>query len=347
MIAFNAACDFAAGEAWTAKQFHRWDIHRVAYRGIRERFRLPAQLAAHAIAKVSACYQRDRTKRPEFRPLGAVTYDSRVLRLLNLSVVSVSTLSGRIRVNLGIGGYQRDRLKAAIFGETKLLFHRDRGTWSFVFTVKSEPPPVSEPTGFLGVDLGVKNVAVDSDGTFYTGGQVRGLRRRHLRLRQRLQAKGTKSAKRLLKKRRLRERRYQRWVNHNISKQIVARAQCTGRGLAVEDLLHIRTRIKARKQHRATLSAWAFGQLRFHLAYKAQDAGVSLVAVDPRGTSRTCPACGHCEKGNRRSQADFQCLQCGCSGHADAFAAENIRRAALVSRPYAAPLGAAANATPL
>src|SRR5439155_1156300 len=99
-----------------------------------------------------------------------------------------------------------------------------------------------------------------------------------------------------------------------------------------EDLTHIRARITARKQQRSVLSAWAFHQLRFFLDYKCVDAGLPLVAVDPRNTSRTCPACGCVDKRNRTSQADFKCVQCGLSGHADLFAAENIRRAA-VSQP--------------
>ena len=297
------------------------------------RFGLPAQLAALAVAKVFACYRRDRTKRPEFRPLGTVTYDRRVLRLLNLTVVSVSTLQGRLRVSLIAGGYQTNRLKGAVLGESKLLFHRDRNHWSFVFTVKSEPPPVSEPAGFLGVDMGVVNIAADSDGNLYSGGHVRGLRKRHLKLRRRLQAKGTRGARRLLSRRRRKERRFQRWVNHHISKQIVTAAQGTGRGIAVEDLTGIRSRITARKKQRPVLSAWAFGQLRFFLTYKAEDAGVPLVAVDPRGTSRTCPGCGGEEARNRRSQAEFRCVRCGLSGHADLFAALNIQRRVVVSRP--------------
>jgi IS605 OrfB family transposase len=168
--------------------------------------------------------------------------------------------------------------------------------------------------------------------TYYTGGLVRGLRKRHLKLRRRLQAKGTKAAKRLLRKRRRKEARFQRHVNHCISKQIVAAAKGTGRGVAVEDLTHIRSRITARKSQRSVLSAWAFHQLRFLLAYKCADAGLPLVAVDPRNTSRTCLACGCIDKRNRPSQSEFKCVQCGLHGHADLFAAENIRRAA-VSQP--------------
>ena len=337
MLAFNAACGYVSKVAWKEGVFRQFDLHRLTYRDVRERFGLPAQLTVRAIAKVVDAYRVSKRKQAEFRPLGAITYDCRVLRLLNLSTVSLTTLRGRIKVSLNIGGYQRDRLKGASLGETDLLYSPEKDRWSFAFSVKSETPPVSDPSDFLGVDLGIVQIATDSDGTHYSGAQVRGLRKRHLKLRRRLQAKGTKGAKRLLRKRRRKEARFQTWVNHNVSKQIVARAQGTGRGIGVEDLTHIRTRITARKPQRATLSAWAFGQLRFFLTYKSADAGVPLVAVDPRNTSRTCPACGHIDKANRKSQALFLCVRCAATGHADTFAAVEISRRAAVSRPNCSP----------
>ncbi len=328
MLAFNAACNYVSGVAWETREFNNYRLRGQVYREVRERFGLPAQLAQHAVSQVAQAYRVAKSARVGFRPLGAVTFDARCLRLMNLSVVSLTTLRGRIKVPLSLGGYQRNRLKNADLGETDLLYSPEKDRWSFVFSVKSEAPPVSVPQDFLGVDLGVTNIVADSDGNLYSGGHVRGLRKRHLKLRRRLQAKGTRGAKRLLRKRRKKERRFQQWVNHNVSKQIVARAKDTERGVAVEDLKGIRDRITVRKKQRATLSSWAFGQLRFFLAYKCGDAGIPLVVIDPRNTSRTCPACGCVDKANRKSQAEFCCVSCGHSSHADLIAAENIRRAA-------------------
>lgn len=70
---------------------------------------------------------------------------------------------------------------------------------------------------------------------------------------------------------------------------------------------------------------------RLLLAYKVESRGGTLVAVDPRNTSRTCPACGHVDAANRRTQAEFRCVVCGHTDNADANAARNILRAALVS----------------
>jgi IS605 OrfB family transposase len=122
------------------------------------------------------------------------------------------------------------------------------------------------------------------------------------------------------------EARFRRHENHVISKAIVQSAKDTGRGIGLEDLEGIRDRTTARGgDARNRLSGWAFHQLRGFIAYKAQDAGIPVVLVDPRNTSRTCSACGHCEKANRKSQAEFECKHCGFSANADWNAALNIR----------------------
>jgi IS605 OrfB family transposase len=197
----------------------------------------------------------------------------------------------------------------------------------------------------LGVDLGIANIAYDSDGQRWAGARLNSMRHRNRRLRGKLQKKGTKSAKRLLKKRRRKESRMARDVNHSLSKKIVVKAQCTGRGIALEDLKGIGERVKARKPQRATLKSWSFRQLGNFIAYKATLAGVPVVFVDPAHTSQECPACGHACRANRSRQARFKCVSCGLAGPADAIAALNIRVRGRVAvmRPYAGEPGGLAD----
>ena len=110
----------------------------------------------------------------------------------------------------------------------------------------------------------------------------------------------------------------------------------TKRAIALEKLTHIRTRARARRSQRATLHSWSFAQLQAFIVYKAALAGVPVHRVNPRNTSRTCPACGHIDKANRKTQSSFVCTSCGFAGLADVIAAENIRvlGRALVSAPY-------------
>ena len=180
-----------------------------------------------------------------------------------------------------------------------------------------------EPDGFLGIDLGIVNIATTSDGEIMAGRTVNRYRRRQLRLRRKLQAKGTRSAKRLLKKRARKESRFARDINHCIAK-IVTEAERTSRGIALEDLTGIRDRARLRKPQRVTLSSWAFAQLGSFIKYKALRAGVPTVYVDPAWTSRTCADCGHAGNRNRVSQARFTCRGCGVVARADRNASRNI-----------------------
>ena len=325
----NTACNALSRMAWDARSFRQYDIHHLGYGAVREQTGLSAQVVVRCIAKVADAYKLDRKRFRSFRPMGAVAYDSRILRWFD-DAVSIWTVEGRQRIPFTCGEDARNLLSRQR-GETDLVF-RD-GMWFLYTTVEVDDVPVSEPDTFLGVDFGIVNIVADSDGDTYSGGQVNGLRRRYRRVRARLQSKGTKSAKRLLRKRRRKEQRFAKDINHQISKRLVAKAKDTGRGIALEDLSGIRDRVTARRPQRATLHSWSFHQLRSYITYKAARSGVMVEAVDPRNTSRTCPECGCIDKANRKHRDSFLCVSCGLAGPADSIAAVNIRRRAEVNRP--------------
>src|SRR5439155_13664376 len=136
-------------------------------------------------------------------------------------------------------------------------------------------------------------IATDSDGDVHSADHINNVRYRRRRLRKKLQRKGTQQARRRLRKLAGKERRFARDTNHCISKRIVAKAQGTKRGIALEDLGGIRDRLTVRKSQSATLHSWSFDDLQQKIRYKARRAGVPVVYVDPRNTSRTCPDCGY------------------------------------------------------
>jgi putative transposase len=82
---------------------------------------------------------------------------------------------------------------------------------------------------------------------------------------------------------------------------------------------------------RLAMSAYdaSFSTLWQMLDYKAQERGVEVVRVPPQYTSQTCPDCGCIDRGNRKTQANFTCVECGYSENADLNAARNILRLAL------------------
>lgn len=112
--------------------------------------------------------------------------------------------------------------------------------------------------------------------------------------------------------------------NHRIFKTIVASAKGTGRGIVLEDLKGIRDRTTVRRKQRNRHSGWSFFQLRSFMEYKAALAGVPVLIVDPRNTSKTCSVCGHCERANRLTRNSFCCKPCRHSSNADLNAARNL-----------------------
>jgi IS605 OrfB family transposase len=335
-------------------------------------FGLAAQPTIRVIGKVSEAYAArmgnaaagnygppgsERRRRIEkapisFRPRAAQPFDARCLSWQfpeqpgRDATVSIWTVAGRLKSLPIIGDpKQLSLLRTRAIGETDLIV-RD-GKWFLHATVEAPEAPLADPTnGFIGVDMGIVNIATTSTGQNFAGTRMNSYRRRQARLRQRLQAKRTGSARRLLKRRQRKETRFAADVNHQISKRIVAEAERTGRGIAVERLTGIRERVRLRKPQRATLHTWAFAQLGAFLAYKARQAGVAFVEVDPAYTSQACSACGWIAKQNRRSQAVFQCGRCDFVGHADHNAAINIAHRGVsrwgeVMRPDAAPTLAA------
>jgi putative transposase len=151
-----------------------------------------------------------------------------------------------------------------------LLYRTRSNTFFLAVTVDTPEPAPDEANDYLGIDLGVLTLAATSDGEFlnHSAGPMHAhlnqVRARYSRFRAKLQTKGTKSAKRLLKKRSGRERRFGRDGNHCLSKALGrTAAKGTGRGVALETLTHIRSRTTVQgKRQRSVRHRWAFGQLR-------------------------------------------------------------------------------------
>jgi IS605 OrfB family transposase len=318
----NEACSWLAERAFELQSADKLRLQKLYYQDLRNHFGLSSQHAVRTISKVCEVYRRDKSRRYTFKPLGAIAYDQRIYTFKNgLDRVSLLALDGRIVVPCAVGAYHRARLEG-VRGQADLVCRKGK-LFLFVTVDVPDGSPI-DPEGWLGVDLGIRNLAFDSDGEAHSGEQTLALRSRISRLRAGLQSVGTKSAKRHLRKLRRRERSFHAHTNHVISKSIVRKAKDTGRGIALEDLKGIRDRVTVRRAQRSTLHSWSFFQLRSFITYKATLSGVTLVAVDPRNTSRTCPECGNIDKANRRSQAEFVCTGCGFASHADWVGARNI-----------------------
>lgn len=343
--AANSAADHVAQIAFQRRCFSLHDLRKISYGQVRSEYGLASQVAQLVIKRVADAYKslhsqiasgllgapgsrrrvKAESKPVRFRTDAAQTYDDRCLSwLIGRRRVSIWTVHGRMKDIAFTGfGPQLAALATHRGGETDLV-HRD-GHWFLIATLRVPDPPAADPAGgFLGVDKGIANIATTSDGVRHSGRRTNAVRCRHRRLRARLQAKQTKSARRLLKRRRRKEARFAANTNHVIAKQIVIEAQRTGRGIALEDLRGIRERVRLRTPQRITLHSWSFHQLDAFIGYKAALAGVPVVLVDPAYTSQECSRCGHVDKMNRPDQQTFSCTSCGFAEHADVNAGRVI-----------------------
>jgi IS605 OrfB family transposase len=330
----NEACSWLSQRGFEAGTTRQFDLHKLAYAEARSRFEIAAQVAVRCIAKVADAYTTHKANGREpklitFRKHAAQPYDDRIFRLMT-DAVSIWTLEGRQTIPFVCGERQR-KLLAFRKGEVDLMLVK--GKWYLAIVCDVPDPAEIDVEGVLGVDFGVVNIAFDSQGNGYSGDAVEDVRSKLAKRKAGLQRRGTKAAKRRLRKLARKEARFRSHVNHCISKELVARAERQRFAIAVEDLTHIRKRVRARKSQRNRLHSWSFAQLRGFVTYKAKLAGVPMVAVDPRHTSQQCPCCGVIDRANRKSQALFLCISCGHTAPADYTAAINIAAKAVVARP--------------
>ncbi|MEU1783624.1 MULTISPECIES: RNA-guided endonuclease InsQ/TnpB family protein [Streptomyces] len=342
----NEAACWVSDVAFERGVPREYELRKHTYAELKARG-LGAQAAQHVIKKTRDAYttlkaniragnlgkpgSRRRVKAESkplaFRSEAAQPYDDRCLSWqMDQQTVSIWTVAGRIKgVRFACSPDALKMLREHRKGESDLI-ERDGAFYLIATCDVPEKPLNDDPAGFVGVDLGVVNIATTSTGYRAAGRGLNRHRKRQIDLRRKLQAKGTKAAKRLLKKRSRKEARHVKNVNHIVAKTIVTTAERTGAGIALEDLTGIRHRVRLRKDQRTSLHSWSFHQLAAFVEYKAKRAGVPLVYVDPAYTSQQCSQCGHIDRKNRVDQATFACRSCGTLMHADDNASHNLAR---------------------
>jgi IS605 OrfB family transposase len=320
-------------------------MQAMLYYDVRERFGLSSNLTQQAFRRVSGNRKTARAHGEMVKTFDptSIHYDQRIFSFNERAwTVSLTLLRGRVHFRLRLGNYQRGKLKGHKPTSAQLCTHR-AGSYAVHIQVKVPVPPAGPSAEVLGVDLGRTDIAHTSDGAHWDGDDIRRCRDRFARLRAALQhkaSKGTRSTRRrcrqLLDRLSGREKRFQRWVNHGISKALVRTAHTRQCGLAMEDLTGIRARTNTQRRtrdERRRGNSWAFYQLRSYVTYKAALAGVTLILVPAAYTSQMCHRCLHL--GSRKGKR-FACINPVCSwcGDADLNAARNIKILGLsVSRP--------------
>ena len=327
----NTACNEISHWAFETKTFRQFAIHKGCYHRIKAgpsrsstiggSFNLSAQVVVRCISKVADSYKLDKKRQRVYRKYGATAYDSRILRyIFDKQMVSIWTTGGRQKIDY-VTGEHHEKLLQYQQGESDLAYIRGK-----FYLLATCDIPDTEKEAFddvLGADLGIKNILTDSDGEIYEGEGLNALRKKREKTRASLQSKGTKGAKKVLKRISGRERTTTKIINHTIAKNLVAKAKGERKAIALESLEGIRKSTNKRlcKSQRGLHNRWSFFQLRSFIEYKAQREGVKVIIVPPAYTSKTCHCCKYIGK---RSGEIFNCTNCGVF-HADYNAAENIR----------------------
>ncbi|WP_136415853.1 RNA-guided endonuclease TnpB family protein [Herbaspirillum sp. ST 5-3] len=328
--AYADACNRLVPVVRENRLWNRVALHQRAYTMLRETTPLGSQMCCNAIYSVCKAYkaqmERGRIRKDDMVPVirfnrASVHYDKRTYSLKG-DTVSLNTLNGRIVVPMILGDHQRRIVGSGKPKEAELVFCR--GKWFFNLVVESGDKKQDASGLVMGVDVGENNLAATSTGKVFGGEQLRDWRDRHLALRRRLQSNGSQSAKQTLRQVSGKEARRVKHVNHETSKAIVAEAMKAGVAkILMEDLTHIRDRIKGGKRVRGRLHRWAFRQLQTFVEYKAKAEGIEVEYVSPAYTSQTCSCCGELGK---RAKHRFVCEHCGLRAHSDLNASRNLAR---------------------
>lgn len=355
-------------------------LHKGMYTELRSRYGLPSQLACSVERQVAATYKglwtkllknlehrRKKITKKRFKGLDKPPHYSsptvqyayeRDYTFQKNSQISLGTLHGRISVSYQ--GYDKHRALiqlGASIGDAKLWYDKLKKTFYLLvsLTIEVPEPMVEQLTEVVGVDVGIRYLAVTSTSTgtasFYPGKRVRHKANHYARLRKRLQQKGTRGAKRRLQRIGQRERRLKLQANHTIATQIIQQHPHALIGL--EQLTDIRERTKRKRRQRKrngkghervspkagkanrVYSQWSFAELHMLISYKAVLAGSLAIKVDANYTSKACPMCGHTTDENRPHKGLlFLCQnpQCGYILHADLVGARNITMRTLLVR---------------
>lgn len=333
-------------------------LSKALYGHIRSEFGLKSQMAQSAIRTVTARYQTVDTqlrKEPyKFKADGKQYRMYRDIRWLQKplsfhrpqadlvrnrdysfvkggSEISINTIDKRVVCPFTVPDYMRKFFDGTWkFGTAKLVCLKN--IWYLHISATKEVDDFSrnDVRQVVGIDRGLRFLETVYDSsqktTFVSGSDILAKRKRFDSVRAQLQAKGTRSAKRALKRISGRENRWMSDVNHQLSKALVTKYG-SGTLFVLEDLEEISTDESnfRSKEQTHDLRNWAFYDLETKLTYKAHESGSEVLKVDAAYTSQRCPHCGRILQKNRDHKTHtYHCDMCGYQTNDDRVGAMNI-----------------------
>lgn len=329
---------------------NQFAVNKAIYRQLREMYKLKSMMAQSCIRAVLARYKSVRSQLKKQKVLDRDKYVSKDLDFLwkpilfkrpqldlvrerdysfkKNNIISLNTIYGRIDAEISYKGFE-DTLENWTFGTAKVIRVYDK--WYLYISATREIEEVADEsiTQVVGIDRGLRQIMTtyDREGntTFYSGKAISRKRKHYSKLRQSLQSKNTRSAKRRLRSIGKRENRWMNDINHCLSKTLVSKYGANTL-FVLEDLTNItfNTVSKRKKEDRYEHHSWSFYDLEQKISYKATQQGSKVISVNPRYTSQRCPKCGMIDKSQRYRELHAYHCACGYKSNDDRVAAMNI-----------------------
>jgi len=336
--AYTKAYNLICQQGWQDSDYNAISLHHKTYKTVREQFNLPSQLAISARTKATESLKSVRSKiikkKKATQPVSkqcSIRYDKNSITIwFDKEKISLLTIDGRKKYPIQIPDYFKQYITWNKCSTE--LFIRNHTVFLNI-VVSTEKTNIPTNDHYVGIDRGIKKIAVTSEKQFYSGSEIKRITDKYEKLKSKLQSKGTKSAKRHLKKLSKKVNRYRRDVNHCIAKQIVDSIN-PGSTVILEELTGIRQNVRLRKKQRTEVHKWNFYQFEQFLKYKAEEKGIQIEYVSARYTSQKCSKCSHISRSNRKNQSQFKCIKCSYQLNADLNAAFNIKQNYLDSISY-------------
>jgi IS605 OrfB family transposase len=311
---YRNALQFCVDYAWENRIRNKITLQYATYKHLKTT-KLQAQLIVCCCRQAIEMIKKAKSK--PFIKQASIRYNFPRSASFKNNILSLSTIKGRVKIPFNIPNCYKGYFSWEVAESLLKIDKKGRCFFMFIFSKDVNVKSSDVQNRVLGIDVGVNNLAVTSDKSFF-GHQIKSLRIKHDKLVSALQSKGTKSAKRHLKRLSGRWKQFMQWTNHNISKRIVESVPA-GTTIVMEDLTHIRELRKAKRNR--WVHKWAFRQLQSFIDYKGIRAGDRIVYGNPYRTSIECPVC---HDDLLRHSGFVECLHCGYSSSADLNGSRNL-----------------------
>lgn len=265
------------------------NVHALVYEPIREKYpTIPAQsvikMYKDSISNLRSC----KRKSCPVRNNPSMRLDKRLYSKLTPISISLPSSKRNKRVAVKFQTYDKfNELAEQYTMADPLIFMKNNDIWlSVTFNVPNKP---ATEESYLGVDLGIRRIFTTSDGLSYKGKELNSIKRRIRYNRRKLQAKGTKSAKRKLKKLAHKERNINKNYTHLICNKILDTDKSV---IVLEDLKGIKQNTskfengRKRTKHNNRISQVPLFMIKEILTYKATHVGKRVESVSPSYTSQ-------------------------------------------------------------